>query len=142
MANFEFAYSLAGGNLPPVVRKLKVAASQDLKYGDAVNMSSSQLVKAGNGTGRPVGIMAQDAAELAANTLVEVHIIMPWHVWRATASADATSNVLNGERGYDLSDTTQTVNLADTSGGSVQIIDIDADTNTSVYIQFMTPFFA
>lgn len=140
-ANFEFAYNLGGGNFPPVIRRLPVAASQELAYGDAVLMSSGQLVKAGDGSGRVVGIMGQDAPELAANTLVEVHLVQPWHVWRGTASANATTHVLNGVRTYDLADNTQLVNLADTSGGSLQIIAIEPDDNTAVYVQFLAAFF-
>jgi hypothetical protein len=141
MANFEFAYDLGGGNRTPVVRKLPVATTQTLLYGMAVVMSSGQLAKAGDGSSVVVGIMAQDAVLLDAGTLVEVHLVQPWQVWRATASADASSNVLDGERAYDLAATTQLVNLADTTGGSLQIVDIDEDDNTAIYVQFLAPFF-
>lgn len=140
MANFEYAYNLAGGNYPPVVRKLPVAASQTLVYGDAVVMSSGQIAKAGDGSGTIVGVVAEDSASAAAGTLVEVHIAQATQVWRATASADASALVLDGTATYDLT-AAQLVNVADTTGGSLQIVDIDADDNTAIYVQFMSPFF-
>jgi len=141
MANFEFAYDLSGNNRPPAVRRLKVAASQTLVKGDAVIMSSGLIAKGGAAIGEVVGVMAQDSDGAAEDTLVEVEIAMPWHVWRAVATADATSVVLNGTEAYDLT-TAQLVDVADTTGGSLQIIDIDADDNTAIWVQFMSCFFA
>jgi len=139
--NFEFAYSLAGGNFPPVIRKLPVAASQTLVVGDALIMSSGQVTKGGAAIGEVVGIAAQDSASAAAGTLIEVEIVMPHQVWRATATADATSVVRNGTETYDLT-SAQLVDVADTTGGSLQIIDIDPVTNTAIYVQFMSCFYA
>lgn len=139
-ANFEFAYSLAGGNLPPVIRKLPVAATQTLVVGDAVIMSSGKVAKAGDGSGTIVGVMAQDSTTQAAGTLVEVEIAMPWHVWRAVASADASSYELDGIEAYDLT-SAQLVNVADTTGGSLRIINVDDTTATDIHIQFTSCFF-
>jgi len=141
MANFEYAYDMSGNNQPPAIRKLPVAASQTLVKGDALIMSSGQLAKAGAASGEIVGVAAQDSTLAAAGTLIEVYIAMPWQVWRATATADATSVVRNGTEAYDLT-SAQLVDVADTTGGSLQIVDIDADVNTSIYIQFMSCFYA
>lgn len=140
MANFEFAYSLAGGNLPPVIRKLPVAATQTLVVGDAVIMSSGKVAKAGDGSGTIVGVMAQDSTSQAAGTLVEVEIAMPWHAWRAVASADASALELDGVEAYDLT-AAQLVNIADTTGGSLRIINVDDSVLTDVHIQFTSCFF-
>jgi hypothetical protein len=139
--NFQYAYSFAGGNFPPVVRKLPVAASQTIVVGDALIMTSGQLVKGGAAIGEVVGIAAEASANAAANTLIEVEIVMPWQVWRAVATADATSVVLNGTETYDLT-AAQLVDVADTTGGSLQIIGMDPSSVTSIYVQFMSCFFA
>jgi hypothetical protein len=138
--NFEFAYSLAGGNFPPVIRKLPVAATQTIVVGDVLIMSSGKLAKGGAAIGEVVGIAAEDSASQAAGTLIEVEIIMPWHVYRATATADATSVVLNGTETYDLN-SSQVVDVTDTTGGSLQIIGVDAAVNTAIFVQFMSCFF-
>ena len=139
--NFEFAYSLAGGNFPPVVLKLPVAASQTLVIGDAVIMSSGRVTKGGAAIGEVVGVMAQDSASQAVGTLVDVEIVMPHQVWRAVASANATSVVRDGIETYDLT-AAQLVDPADTTGGSLQIIDIDPNDNTRIWVQFMSCFYA
>lgn len=141
MANFEFAYDLSGNNQPPAIKKLPVAASQTLVKGDVVVMSSGKVAKGGAAVGEVVGVMAEASASAAAGTLVEVKIAMPWQVWRATATADASSVVRDGTETYDLT-SAQLVDVADTTGGSLQIVDIDPDVNTSIYIQFMSCFYA
>lgn len=141
MPNFEFAYSMAGGNFPPVIMKLPVAASQTLVVGDVVIMSSGRVTKGGAAIGEVVGVMAQASASQAVGTLVEVEIALPWQVWRATATADATSVVRDGIETYDLT-AAQLVDVADTTGGSLQIIDIDANVNTAIFIQFMSCFYS
>lgn len=138
--NFEFAYSLGGGNFPPVIMKLPVAASQTIVTGDALVMSSGKLAKGGAAIGEVVGVAAQDSASAAAGTLIEVEIVMPWQVWKAVATADATNYVLDGTETYDLN-SSQVVNVADTTGGSLQIIALDPTSNTIVYVQFMSCFF-
>lgn len=140
MANFEYAYDLRPGNFAPVIHQLPVAATQTLVVGDAVVMSSGQLAKAGNGSGTVVGVMAQDSDGADAGTLVKVAIAQPSQVWRAVASADASALVRDGETAYDLT-AAQLVNIADTTGGSLSIVDIDADVNTDIYIQFNSCFY-
>jgi hypothetical protein len=140
VGNFDFAYSLAGGNFPPVMRKLPVAASQTIAVGDALVMSSGRVTKGGAAIGEVVGIAAQASAGAAAGTLIDVLIVMPWHVWRATATADATSVVRDGTETYDLN-SSQLVDVADTTGGSLQIVDIDPAVNTAIYVQFMSCFY-
>ncbi len=139
--NFEFAYDMSGNNRAPVRMKLPVAASQTIVSGDALVWSSGKLAKGSTTFGMIVAVAAQDAASLAAGTLIEVEIPMPWHTYRATATADATSNVNDGTATYDLN-SSQVVNLSDTSGGSIQITDIDPNDNTKVYIQFTNCYFA
>lgn len=141
MGNFEFVRNLGGGNNFPARHRLEVAASQDISAGDALVLSSGQLELAGDGTGTIAAIAAQDASELAQGTEIDVYIVQPFHVWRGTASADASSNVLDGERAYDLN-ASQQVNLADTTGGCVQIIAVDDDDNTVVDVMFTSCFFA
>ena len=135
MAKFEFHQNMGGSGAPPVVLELPVAASQALLLGDAVVLSSGQVAKAGDGTGRLLGIMAQNSASQAAGTLVEVYAARPEHVWRATASADASALVLNGGRAFDLTATTQTINIADTTGGCVQILALNGST-TAILVNF------
>jgi hypothetical protein len=140
MPNFEFAYSLLGGNYPPVKRKLPVAATQTLVVGDALYFSSGKLAKAGDGN-VIAAICAQDAASLAEGTLIEVEIVQPHHVWKAVASADASSYVLNGTSAYDLT-SAQLVNLADTTGGGIRIIaQPDPSDLTVIHCQITNPFF-
>lgn len=138
--NFKFKRNLAGGNFPPVIMELPVAATQTLVVGDAVVMSSSQIAKAGAASGVVVGVMAEDSTTQAAGTMVEVEIAMPWQVWEAVATADATNYVLDGTHTYDLT-SAQLVDVADTTGGSLAIIGIDADDNTLIEIQFTDCFF-
>lgn len=138
--NFEFAYSLGGGNFPPVIRKLPVAATQTIVVGDLLVMSSGKVAKGGTGVGEIVGVAAEASASQAAGTLIEVELAMPWQVWRATATADATSVVRDGTETYDIN-SSQVVDVADTTGGSLQIIDIDAAVNTAIFIQFMSCFY-
>lgn len=140
MGNFEFAFSLAGGNYPPVKRYLPVAATQTLVVGDALYFSSGKLTKAGDGH-KIAAICAQDATLLAEGTLIEVEIPMPWHVWKATASGDATTYVLNGTDAYDLT-AAQLVNLADTTGGGIRVIaQPDASDTAVIHCQITNPFF-
>ena len=139
-ACFEFAYSLVGGNYPPVKRKYPVAASQTLVVGDALAFSSGQLVKAGDGS-VIAAICAQVATTLAAGTLIEVEVVQRSHVWKAVASADATTYVLNGTSAYDLT-AAQLVNLADTTGGGIRIIaQPDPSDLTIIHCQITNPFF-
>lgn len=138
--NFEFAYDMSGNNRAPVRMKLPVAATQTIVAGDALVWSSGKLAKAGATFGSVVAIAAQDSTLAAAGTLIEVEIPLRHQTWRATASADATANVNDGTASYDLT-AAQLVNLADTTGGSIQIVDIDPDDNTRVYIQFTVTYF-
>jgi hypothetical protein len=140
MANFEFAFSLAGGNYPPVKRWLPVAATQTLVVGDALYFSSGKLAKAGDGN-KIAAICAQISTIQAEGTLIEVEIVQPHHVWRAVASADASSNVLDGTDAYDLT-AAQLVNLADTTGGGIRIIaNPDSSDLTIIHCQITNPFF-
>jgi len=138
--NFEYAFSMLGEVAPPIIRKLPVAASQTLVAGDAVVMSSGKVAKAGGGAGTIVGVMAQASASATAGTLVEVQICHRAQVWRAVATADATSVVLNGTATYDLT-SAQLVDVADTTGGSLQVIGLQDGSTTEIYIQFRTCFF-
>lgn len=140
--NFEFAYDLSGNNTPPAIRRLPVAATQTIAIGDALVLSSGRVARADTAVGEVVGVAAQDADGLAQGTLIEVQVAMPWHAWRAVATADATSVVRDGTETYDLQTSTQLVNVADTTGGSLQIIDIDPDVNTEIYVRFTKCYFA
>lgn len=133
MPNFVFRQNMNGTNATPAKVKLPVAASQTLVMGDAVVLSSGQLVKASTSFGRCAGIMAEDSTNATAGTLLEVFVTTPSQVWEATASADATNYVLQS-RTYDLN-SSQVVNVADTTGGSIQILKLGSST-TKVYIQF------
>jgi hypothetical protein len=130
---FEFAQSYNGENSVPALAEFPVAASQSLKAGDPVKLTSGQVVKGGDGFGRALGVMAQDAASLAAGTKVLVYVAQTNQVWKATATADATSHVL-AARTYDLNASVQ-VNVADTTGGCMQIVRLGAAV-TDVYVAF------
>lgn len=138
--NAEFAFNLGGGNQPPVVMKLPVAAAQTIVVGDVLVMSSGLVAKGGAAIGEIVGVAAQNSDGATAGTLIEVEIAIPWHVWRMVATADATSYVRDGTETYDLN-SSQQVNVADTTGGSLQIIALDPASNTIVYVQFMSCFY-
>lgn len=133
MGNFAFAYNLEGGNQVPVVKKFPVATTQTLVRGDAVVLSSGQVAKASTTFGRCLGVMAQDSDGADAGTMVEVYVAQPNHVWKATASADATNHVL-AARTYDLN-SSQVVNVADTDGGCIQIVEL-AGSTTAIHVQF------
>lgn len=141
MAAFEFHCTFGAGNhYPPALYKLPVAATQDIEVGDALYFSSGKLAVAGNGN--VIAAIAQEKSDnQAAGTLIQVYIVQPYHVWRAVASADATSNVLDGTDTYDLG-TSQVVNLSDTSGGGFRIVEqYDADDNTAILVQITNAFF-
>lgn len=78
--------------------------------------------------------MAEDSDNQAAGTPVKVYIPLPHHVWRATASADATSHVL-AARSYDLT-TGSVINVADTTGGCIQIVGLQPGSVTAVFAVF------
>lgn len=139
--NFEFAYDMSGNNRAPVRMKLPVAATQTIVAGDALEWSSGKLAKSDDAFGKVVAIAAEDSDGADAGTLIEVEIPMPWHVWRAWASAAATAIVNDGTASYDIT-SAQLVNIADTTGGSIQVVDIDADDPTRIYIQFAVCYFA
>ena len=127
-------------NRPPRIEKLPVAASQAIERGDVLVLSSGQLAVAGDGTGEVVGVAAQDSASQDAGTLIEVYVVTPTQVWEMVASADASSIVRDGTSTYDLT-SAQLVNVADTTGGSLQVVDIDADDNTLIHVQFTVTYF-
>lgn len=131
---FEFKRNFDGNNSVPAVHELPVAASQTLVVGDAVSLVSGSVTKGGAAFGRCLGVMAQASAAATAGTLVKVYISQPGQVWQAVASADATS-ALRASRTYDLTATTQTVDVADTTGGCVYILELGSST-TDIYVLF------
>lgn len=133
MGNFEFAYSLLGGNQPPAVVEYPVAAAQTLVTGDVVILNSSQVTKGGASLVDPLGVMMEDSDGADAGTMVKVAVIHPWQVWKATADAAATSAVLAGGK-YDLN-ANQTVDVGDSSNGCV-LIHKTGDDATEVYVSF------
>jgi hypothetical protein len=135
MANFDFVKNLSGANVAPTIMQLPVADSQTLKMGDAVVLSSNKIQKASTSFGECIGIMAEDitTGSSAGGPLADVWIVTPSQLWRATASADATSHVL-GVATYDLN-SSQVVNVADTTGGCIQIVALN-DSPTDILIRF------
>ena len=131
--NFVFIRNMDGSNNPPAIAYVPVAASQTLVVGDAVQLSSGQIIKGNNGFGSCTGVMAQASTTQAANTLVAVFVTKKSQLWNAVASADATNYILVSNA-YDLT-SGQTVNVADTTGGSIQIFSLYGST-TSILIQF------
>lgn len=133
MPGAVYKYDLGGANSVPVVAQFPIAASQTLKVGDVVVLTSGQVAKGGNGTGRVLGVMAQDSTSASAGTLVNVYVARPNFVWLMVASADATSHVL-AARTYDLT-SAQLVNVADTTGGCLLIQKLGSSV-TQVYVAF------
>ena len=133
MPSAIFREDFSGGNMPPAISKFPVAATQTLIVGDIVVLSSGQVAKGGNGTGRVLGVMAQISTTASAGTLVDVYVARPNQLWQMVASADATSHVL-AARTYDLT-SAQLVNVADTTGGCLIIKSLLA-TTTSVLVAF------
>lgn len=131
--NFEFVANLNGSNTPPAVWEFPVAGSQTLVIGDAVQLTSGQVAKGSTSFGRALGVMAQDSDGADANTLVKVYIATPTQLWRATATADASTYILDS-RAYDLN-SSQLVNVADTTGGCIQIVETDSST-TDILVSF------
>lgn len=135
MANFEFNSNLNGSNMPPAIILLPVADSQTLKRGDAVILSSNKIQKGSTTFGSCIGIMAEDitTGASAGGPMAEVFVVTPSQLWQATASADATSYVL-GAATFDLT-SAQLVNVADTTGGCIQIVALDGST-TTILVRF------
>ena len=133
MGNFEYAYTLAGGDNVPAIHDFPVAATQTLKVGDLVELSSGALIKSTGSAASPLGVMAQDSTGAAAGTLVRVYPILPGQVWRAVASAAATSAVL-GSRKYDIT-SAQKVDVADSTNGSMLVVKV-GKTTSDVYVTF------
>jgi hypothetical protein len=113
--------------------KFPVASSQTLVEGDVVVLTSGQVAKASTTFGRCLGVMAQTSTTQAADTMVEVWVATPTQIWEMTASADASTYILDS-RTYDLN-SSQVVNVADTSGGCIQIWKTGS-TVTKVYVSF------
>jgi hypothetical protein len=134
MGNFEFAMNFNGGNFPPVVRDLPVAATQTLVKGDLVVLSGGKVAKAGTSVTGILGVMAEDSDGAAAGTMVAVYLARPGHVWRATADADATSHVL-AAIAYDIN-SDQTVDVGDNSNGALSIVGLVGESTTRVYVMF------
>lgn len=132
MANFRFYKDLATGKNPYIV-KAPVAASQTLKVGDAVYLSSGQVTKRGVACGSVFGIMAEDSAAQAENTEVSVYLVTEYQQWLATADADASSALLQSKL-HDLT-AAQLVSVADVTGGSLFIWDTRSS-NTEVIVSF------
>ena len=133
--NFDYAYDLRGGNEVPVAKDFPVADSQTLSVGDAVIISSGKVTIAAGAFGRAFGVMAEaiTTGAAAGGPLARVYVSQPGYVWRATATAAATSHVLAG-RTYDLN-SSQLVDVADTTGGCIQIVELGA-TTTAIYVVF------
>jgi hypothetical protein len=132
VANFTFAYNLNGENSVPVVKTLPVKDGQTIAVGDALVIDTNAVAKAGATFGECVGV-AMEAVTSASGDSIEVAIAQPSQVWKATASADATSHVL-GVATYDLT-AAQLINVADTTGGSVRIVEL-GDSVTDVRVVF------
>lgn len=135
MKNFRYVRDLDGNNMPPNVIEVPVADSQTLVEGDVVLLSSGKIVKGSTTFGACLGVMAEDITTggSAGGPLAKVYVAKPSQLWQATASADATSHVL-GVATYDLN-SSQLVNVADTSGGSIQIVSLEGST-TNILIRF------
>lgn len=132
MANFRFYDNYISGQAP-LVMLAPVAATQTLVEGDAVYLSSGQVTKRGVACGSVFGIMAEDSAAQAENTLVKVYLVTPYQRWRATADASAAS-ALKQSKVHDLT-AAQLVSVADVTGGSLFIWDT-LDSNTDVLVSF------
>jgi hypothetical protein len=135
MANFSYVRDNDGNNMPPNIIELPVADSQTLVVGDAVVLSSNKIAKGSTTFGSCVGIMAEavTTGSSAGGPLAKVYVAKPSQIWRATASADATSYVL-GAATFDLT-SAQLVNVADTTGGCIQIVALN-DSTTDILIRF------
>lgn len=134
MAKFVFEKDLFGHKAAPVNHDFPVASAQTFEVGDLVYLSSGQVTKCADGQTSVLGLMAQRVGTaLTANVLVTVALAAPGFVYRATADADASSALTN--KTYDINTTTQTVDIADSSGGCIKILEV-VDSNTDVRILF------
>lgn len=131
--NFDFAYSLEGGNYPPIAKTFAIGANQTIKQGDALVLASGKLVKATNTMSRIFGVAAQDVITGANGGDARVYVAQHGQVWRASASANATTHVL-ATRTYAINDNQQ-VNVAASTGGCVTIVEL-GETNVDVYVTF------
>lgn len=134
--NWAFKKDLSGAEATPAYQYVPIADSQTLVAGDVVVLSSGKATKAGNGTGRVLGVMAENitTGASAGGPLAKIWVTNPNQIWRGTASADATSHVLGG-RTYDLN-ASQQVNVGDTTGGCIQIVSLVEGVTTSVDVVF------
>lgn len=131
---YEFAYNVDGSNSVPAIHEFPIAASQTLLVGDLVIVSSNQVAIAGASCAEVLGVMAEAVTTPAAGTMVRVYVANSNQVWKTTADADASSVVL-GTKTMDINATTQTVDVADTANGCLQVIKT-GDANTDVYVNF------
>jgi len=131
---FSFARNFNGENSVPSVHELPVAATQTFIIGDALVLVSGKVTKAGAAFGRCLGIAAQNSTAQATDTLVKFYPSQAGQVWRATATADATA-ALRASRTYDIAVTTQLVDVADTTGGCIYILELNSST-TDIFVMF------
>lgn len=141
MTAWDFVKNFDGDNSVPSLGDFPIADSQTLKVGDVVVLASGKLTKAGDGTARVAGVMAQaiTTGSSAGGPLARVYIVTPSQVWRGKSSAAATSVVL-GARTLDLN-ASQQVNVADSTGGCILVLATGA-TTSDVDVQFTNCEFA
>lgn len=138
MPNFEFDSYINGSNGVPGTILAPVAASQTLVVGDLLVLSSNQLVKATASVVAAFAICAQASTLAAATTPIRVYPILPGQIWKATASADATTYVL-GANLFDIT-SAQLVDVADATNGSLLILRLGSAV-TVVYVSFVKGYF-
>ena len=131
--NFNFHSNNNGSNDPPVLTTYPVAASQTIAIGDVLTISGGQLTKGGDGLASVAAVAAQASDGADAGTMINVFLVLPSHVWRATATADATSHVL-ANSAYDIN-AAQAVDVADSANGCIQIQSLNGS-NTAVLVRF------
>lgn len=129
---WTYAYSLSGTNTDtPVVRDMTVTTSQTIEVGDLVITASGLVSIAGDAAALIVGIAYEACTSAAAGTQIKVALLEAHHVIKGTADADATALVY-GATTVDINATTQTLDVADTSAGCLQVVELGSS-NTVVY---------
>lgn len=124
MGAFQFGFRLTGGGVPPIL-SVRVAASQTIKAGDILTISSGKASKAGQAptADTVLGVAVEDKTTDGSPTDADqVRYIpaLPDIIWRAVYTGSSKTSLGDADRdgtAFDIDATSHKVNLDDTTGG-------------------------
>jgi hypothetical protein len=130
---FRYSYHLVGP-AEYVVRKFKVAANQDIKYGNLVKLNASgKVVEAAAAATNILGVALEDKATGASPTDADtLNVLVPvsFTVFEADYAGSTKTSLTDADIGvvFDIvvgSDGDHKVNLDDTTGGMCKVVAFD-----------------